>query len=251
MRVLTFCIICSFILATGCNTVINKQESTSSEDHSFRINENGDTILTKYNENGNLVSEVPVKNHQMNGIAINYYDNGKVQNEISYLNGQKHGRVTWNYENGKLYRETQYNMGVIDGYQKKYYENGKLMAEMKYKDGQLLPVTVEYTKEGNVKKLPEIRFEAIDKLAFDKRYFLRISLSQKQKETKFYKIAESMMGNPVKIPLAMKENYAEMEWIVGEGEYVMEKLKIAAEFTTNLGNQVILESTYNLAIENR
>jgi hypothetical protein len=60
-----------------------------------------------------------------------------------------------------------------------------------------------------------------------------------------------MMGNPLNIPLEMKDNYAEMEWIVKEGEYVMEKLKIVAEFTTNLGNPVTLESSYNLAIENR
>lgn len=251
MRLPIFCLFCLIILVTGCNTVNDKPKSTSSEDQSFRINEKGDTILTKYNEKGILVSEVPVKNHQMNGIAINYYDNGVIQNEISYVNGQKHGRVTWNYENGKLYRETQYNMGIIDGYQRKYYENGRLMAEMNYKDGQLLPGTKEYSKEGNERKMPEIRYETIDKLAFDKRYILRISLSQKQKGVKFYKVLETILGNPLNIPLDMKENYAEMEWMVREGEYVMEKLKIVAEFTTALGNQVILEGSYNLAIENR
>ena len=237
---------------SGCSLFTQDQAAENPGKPSIKYNENGDTVLINYNDKGLLLSEVTVKNNKMNGLAYNYYENGKIQNEISYVDGIKNGRATWNYENGKLYRETSYKDGEIDGIQKKYYEDGKLMAEVPYKNGVLQPGTREYSTSGTLKKnLPEIKIEAIDKIAFESQYILRVSLSKKQSNVKLYRITESMRGNSVRVPLILKDGYAEIKWILPKGTFIMEKVIIVAEYTTNLSNPVIIEKSYNVAVENR
>ena len=236
---------------SGCNSYFNPQDKNSSEKPAVKLNESGDTVLQNYNEKGILVSEVTVKNNKMNGVAFNYYDNGVIQNEINYKDGVKHGRATWNYENGALFRETDYIDGEISGFQKKYYEDGKLMAEIPYRKGQVIPGTVEYNKEGKKKNLPEIKVEMIDNVAFDSKYILRISLSKKQADTKFYQVLETTSGVDLQVPLKLQGNYAEITWTVPPGTYVMEKVRIMAEYNTILGSPVVLEKSVNVAVENR
>jgi len=237
---------------TGCNPFIGKPEQDNSGKSSIRFDDNGDTVLINYNEKGILLSEVTVKNGRMNGVAFNYYENGKIQNEINYKDGIKEGRVTWNYENGKLYRETQYVNGEIEGIQKKYYEDGKLMAEIPYAKGELQPGTKEYTSDGKLKKIiPDVIFEAIDKTAFDDKYILRITLSKKQKKTKFTRLVEFTKGNPIPVRLDVKDNFAEIVWNIPKGSFIMEKVRLEVEFNTSMGNPVKIETAYNVAAENR
>jgi hypothetical protein len=251
MKNLPLFIIFSWIIFSGCNSYSTNPKSDASRAPSFRINENGDTVLIHYYENGAVVSEVTIKYHKMNGLAINYYENGKIQNDINYKNGQKEGRVTWNYESGKLYRETQYVEGEIDGIQKMYYEDGKLMAEVPYVKSELQTGTKEYNSDGKlITNYPEIIFEPVDRTAFDNRFILRVSLSKKQKDTKFFRQVEAG-GKTIPIGLVLKEGCAEISWPVPKGTYIMEKVRITAEFDTSLGNPKRIEKTYNLAVENR
>jgi antitoxin component YwqK of YwqJK toxin-antitoxin module len=237
---------------SACNSFFNSQDQNSSQKSSIRYNEVGDTVLMNYNEKGVLQSEVTVKNGQMNGISFNYYDNGKIENEITYKDGKKDGRSTWNYENGELYRETQYVDGVMEGVQKKYYKGGRLMAEIPYSKGELQPGTKEYTTEGTLKKnIPDIVFEEIDKIAFDNKYILRISLSKNKSGTKFWRYIETMKGNMALVNLKLQDNHAEISWDVPKGAFVMEKVRVIAEFNTTLNNPVKIEKTYNVAVENR
>jgi len=252
LRNIIFIFLVIAIVISACNSFTNNQEKEDTGKPAIRFSENGDTVLINYNEKGLLLSEVTVKNNKMNGLTYNYYDNGKIMNEITYTDGVKNGRATWNYENGKLYRETLYKAGEIEGIQKKYYEDGKLMAEIPYKNGVLQPGTLEYSNTGKLKKnLPEITIEPIDKIAFESKYSLRISLSKKQSNLRLYRVVESMKGNSVRVPLDVKDGYAEIKWVLPKGSFIMEKVSIVAEFTTNLKNPVTIEKTYNVAIENR
>lgn len=239
------------LILQACTQFSSKPAEPESEKKSFRINDDGDTVLINYRANGTKISEITIKNGTNHGLCINYYENGNIKNEISYVNGYKNGRVTWNYENGKLYRESEYVNDELEGIQKKYYEDGKLMAEIPYLRGEVQPGTKEYTSDGTLKKIvPEIIIEPIDKMAFENKYLLRISLSKKQKDTKFTRIVE-IEGSRHKVGLSVIAGIAEIPWHVAKGMYIMEKVKIEAEYFTNLGNPVKLVKTYNLAIENR
>ena len=251
MKLSLLILLLSALILEGCTQFSSKPAEQETEKKSFRINENGDTVVVNYRENGTKISEITIKNGTNHGLCINYYENGKIKNEISYVNGFKNGRVTWNYESGRLYRESEYVNDELEGIQKKYYEDGKLMAEIPYLRGEVQPGTKEYTSDGTLKKIvPEIIIEPIDKMAFENKYLLRISLSKKQKDTKFTRIVE-IEGTHHKVGLSVNEGMAEIPWYVAKGTYVMEKVKIEAEYVTHLGNPVKLVKTYNLAIENR
>lgn len=246
-----YLILLALYFVTGCVQPDKKHHIETESDKRFRINEQGDTVLMNYRKNGKLLSEVTIKNGMQNGLCLNYYENGNIQNEIWYKDGYKKGRVTWNYESGKLYRESTYVYDEIEGIQKKYYEDGKLMAEIPYKKGVLLVGTREFNKEGKLKKnYPEIIFEPIDKMAFENKYYLRISLSKKEPDAKFYEVA-LVDGIKYNIPIPIKNGVAELNWFVPENGYVMKKVTIAVEFNTVLSNPVRLEKTYNLAADHR
>jgi len=239
------------LLAFGCTQPEKKPVSEAEPNKQFRINEQGDTIVMKYRSNGKLLSEVSIKNGKQSGLCLNYYENGNIQNEIWYKDGDKEGRVTWNYESGKLYRESVYVDDEIEGIQKKYYENGKMMAEIPYKKGVLQVGTKEYNKEGKLKKnYPEILFETVDKMAFENKYYLRISLSKNDPDAKIYEV-KYLDGKKYDIPVPIKSGVGELNWFVPENAFIMEKVTVAVEFNTVLSNPVRLEKTFNLAADHR
>jgi hypothetical protein len=239
------------VVAPGCQQINNETGKQSNSSEKYRINDNDDTVLLNYRTNKTLLSEVTVKNGMRNGLCLNYYENGKVQNEITYKDDVKIGRSTWNYESGKLYRESNYVDGKIEGIQKLYYEDGGILAEVPYKNGKLQTGTKEYNKDGKQKKsYPEIIIQPVDKLAFDSKYYLNISLSKPASGLKFYRVADIAGGmNDISLPL--NSGKAQLSWYVPKPGYAMEKVIVAAEFNTALNNPVRLEKSYNLAIENR
>lgn len=238
-------------LVAGCNQPGQAPIKESEPVKQFRINEKGDTVVINYRKNGKLLSEVTIKNGSQNGLCLNYYENGNIQNEIWYKDSDKNGRATWNYESGKLYRETTYVDDEIEGIQKIYYEGGKLMAEIPYRNGELQVGTREFNKEGKLKQnYPEIVIEALDKMAFEDKYWLRFSLTKSDPDAKFY-IVTDVDGKKYDIPLPMKNGVAEKSWTVLKNRSVMEKVRVAVEFNTVLNNPVRLEKTYNLVADHR
>lgn len=251
MKNLAFILLLFIFHLPSCVQESDKSPRVKEEKNKFRIDENGDTVRINYRENGTLLSEVTYRDGLRNGLAINFYENGEIKNEIIYKNNNKEGRATWYYENGVLYRETNYTGDQIDGVQKRYYDNGKLMAEVPYKNGQLQLGTKEYTKEGKLKKLyPEIIILPIDKTGFENTYILQISLSKKQRETQFYRVYDGV-DRRLDEPLDSRNDMAEITWRVPKGSFVMEKIRIAAEFQTILSNPYRVEKSYNVSVERR
>jgi hypothetical protein len=239
------------MVTPGCQQFNNNTTKETETSEKYRINESGDTVLINYRQNNTLLSEVTVKNGMRNGLCLNYYENGKIQNEITYQDDIKVGRSTWNYESGQLYRESNYVDGKLEGLQKVYYEDGRIQAEIPYKNGNLLTGTKEFNKDGKLKRsYPEIIIRPVDKLAFDNKYYLHISLSKSASKAKFYRVAE-IGGSQNDIPLPLKNGIAEISWHVPKSGYVMERVIVAVEFNTALNSPVRLEKSHNLAIENR
>jgi hypothetical protein len=217
----------------------------------YRINEEGDTVKIAYHPNGNKSSEYTIRDRRMHGPAFNYYEDGTLKNEIIYKEGLQDGRATTYYENGALYRESVFVNGNIEGIQKRYYENGKLMAEVPYKNGELQLGTKEFNQDGKLKEIrPEILLNLEDRSAFDGEFILHMSLSKKQKGTKFYR-QTIVERKSYLVDIPVSDGMGKMSWKLRKGGYLMEKLNIVTEYTTILGNPVRLEKTYNLAIENR
>lgn len=219
----------------------------------FTVNENGDSLMTIYRKDGVKKSQVTYKNGFHDGVGYNFYDDGKLKNEIHYKEGYKNGVSKWYYKTGILYRETIYQEGKKEGVQKKYYENGKLKAEIPYEDNKVQPGLKEYREDGSqIAKYPKIRFQEIDKLAFENKLILKVYLEPKGRKTKYSRI-KKIEGKEYDISLSgqTKNSSAYIEYRLNPGRSVMEKVKVRVKTTTKLGNPLIIIKSYNLAIENR
>ncbi len=237
-------------VASCNNTTNNKEQPLKGE--IWQINEKGDSVLMRYNDNGRLLSFTTYKNGMKNGIAKKFHENGNVEFIISYKDNFHNGKTQWYYESGKLYRETNYEKGFKNGLQKKYYETGKVMAVIPYENGMIRPGLKEYNKSGKLKKkYPELIIKPIDNLAFENKYTLRCYLSNKSKKAKFSRwIKKSYSDKRALVQVENKNGFADFDFFVSRGGYLMSKEKIRVEFKTVLGNIYVIEKEYNLAVDN-
>ena len=248
-----FILIIPFVYLTSC---INTPESglikTKHGWKKYVVDKNGDSTLIVYNEKKQKTSQVQFKNNLYNGIGYNFYLNGKVKNEIHYKNGYKEGVAKWYYEDGTLYRSTTYKKNKKDGVQKRYYRNGQLETEVIYKNNEPQEFK-EYKKDGTlITDYPEIKFKEIDKLAFERKYYIDVYLEPKGKNTKLYRIVK-LDGSEFEIPLPKgpEESVGRITYFVAPGDILMKKLRIKAVTTTKHGNRLVLYKDYNVAVENR
>jgi len=250
---LLFIIVLSTAFLNSCDK-FNRPEKIKHKDgwKEFTVNENGDSLMTVFRKDGIKTSQITFKNGFHHGVGYNFYNDGKIKNEIFYKEGYKDGLSKWYYNTGVVYRETNYKEGKKEGIQKKYYENGKLKAEIPYLDNKAQPGLKEYREDGSkITKYPKLRFQEMDKLAFENKLILKVYLEPKGKKTKYYRI-KKIGGTEHSISLSgqTKNGSANIEYRLNPGRSVMEKVKIKVKTTTNLGNPLIIFKTYNLAADN-
>jgi len=217
------------------------------------LNEQGDTVMMTYRKDGSLESSVTIKHGERNGPSYVYYKNGKVQFEIHYKDSFKDSITKYYYESGILYRTTHYKRGIKDGIQTYYYKTGELKAEVPYQQDELVLGTKEYSTSGKlINDYPKIVVEPIDKLAFENKYELRISLNPKMKNVSFY-FNKKMDDKNVKIMLSESEQpgVVSYSYYVHPRQSIMEKVIIMAEIKSKRGVPVVLTKTYNLVVDNR
>lgn len=83
-----------------------------------------------FDENGNLISEGPVKNGLGDGL-FRGYKNKLLSFEVNMRNGLYHGAYR-NYKNGKLYTSGSYSFGRESGLKQQYKDDGSLDYEKYY-----------------------------------------------------------------------------------------------------------------------
>jgi len=204
-----------------------------------------------FEKSGLLKTEITVKNNKKNGPAKKYYVSGELHTLVHYADNIKEGKTVWYYKNGKPFRVTTYKKGKKEGIRKIYYEDGKLQAEIPYLNDKLKMGTKEYDKKGNlITKVPYIQFEGIDYLKFEGRFILQISLSNNSKRVKFFEERTISTDEKVLVRLNSKKGITQIEYNLLPGYFEMKRINIFAEYKSNLGNPILLENSYNLAIEN-
>ncbi len=240
------------MIFNSCDFVSQTKTPKSNKETDWFVTKSGDSVIRKFTKDGKLKSYSTCVNKIKHGKTKKFYTNGKTEFEINYKDGEKHGPVKWYYEDGILYRESNYIDGEIEGIQKKYYKDGKIMAEIPYEKGEVIPGLKEYSKSGNLKKAyPGLIIEAIDHLAFESKYILRISFSPKIKKAKYYQVLKLSDESYTYLKELNKKNgCGELEYFVSKGGYVMEKVRFRAEYKTSLGNTYVVEKKYNVAVDN-
>lgn len=249
MKLKNLCFISLIILIGSCN-LLNPGKKDSKNNN---IPTDKDIqIRKKYDDKGKLVTTVPYKGNIKHGIAKHYYPDGSVSMEIPYVNNKKHGESVYYYTSGKVYRITPYINDKKHGIQKKYYEDGKLMAEIPFENDEPVPGLKEYTEFGELlTQYPSIIFEEINKVAFENKVILKIYLSDKSKKVDFFRKILNSAKDTIRLPVVDEGGVVEIEFYIPPGKMIMEKIDIVAVKTTRRHNQYVVESSYNLAVENR
>ncbi len=237
---------CSICIVTSCLPIDSKEKSGKKKK---------DGLVEQYRPDGTLKSSINLKDGKRHGLAKSYYKDGSLRQQIDYHNNVKHGLAITYYENGNKFQETPYYNGEIHGIQKKYRLNGKLMAEVPYNYGQPCAGLVEYLLNGNKKKrYPTINIRAVDNLITSNEYSLILSLSDGNKNVKFYsgQLTDDGCMPHYAIDLGVSApGEIEVKYELPEQHFVMEELNFIADVKTKLGNPYIIETSHYLAIENK
>ena len=242
-------LLCIFALSVGCEQAA-KQPKEKKEKKVKKL----EGLVQHYYKDGSLASEITYKDKKRHGYAKGYYPDGSLQGEFNYAEGELHGINKIYYQGAGVFRETPYTMGKMDGIQKQYRKNGSLLAEIPYKMDELGLGTKEYTPEGKVKKqLPSLKVEHIDEILKTGRYIVRISLSEKHKETTFYlgELTEGKYKGEMLRFTPSKKGVLELIYPLPPGAFIMETVHVVAETKTKMDIPILLSTKVNIAIENK
>ncbi len=207
-----------------------------------------------YSRQGKLISEVYYVDNVRHGLARNYYaSSGKLNSTFEYVNGVKQGDEIWYYESGQKYRISPFVDGKIEGVQKLYYENGDLLAEIPYKAGLPGIGLKEYNKDGTlIKDYPRIVIQKEDHLRDANKVLLLINLSNGDVDVKFYRgtFMDGKYLHAKMLSLATQNGVTKLDYNIPPGAAISQKITIAANYKTRLGNPLVLSKTYDLQVLN-
>jgi hypothetical protein len=201
-----------------------------------------------FSENGKLRYIVEYKDGKQEGRVREFYADGKLYMDAIYKNGHRNGLCTHYNKNGNPFSKVVFVDGKKEGIESKYSPGGKLMAEIPYHNDKVQPGLKEYIKDGKLyTDYPKLVIREINRIALDGKYYLSVSLTEKQKEMKFYAAPQS---DPESRELLKRSGDAGiLDVPVLSSGFVMKKLILEAEYKTSIGNTMRTQQFYNLVVD--
>ena len=95
-----------------------------------------DGVWTKYDENGNKISEIGYYGDAMTGVYKLHYENGNLQVDGEMREDVKTGYWKYFYDSGQLHEEGRWRHGKRVETWKTYYPNGQKASEGDYEEGE-------------------------------------------------------------------------------------------------------------------
>ncbi|MDR1056373.1 MAG: hypothetical protein LBL90_11275 [Prevotellaceae bacterium] len=229
MRIVYSLVLAAALLFTACGSGDNKSKKPKAKENGTQYvgDEQGNGIQYAY-KNWILVSEIPMKEKDVHGLAKEYYDDGKIHFERNYNMGKLEGMVIEYYSTGEKYMETLYVNNKIDGTQYRYKKDGTIIFEVPYEKGLPIPGIKEHDANGKLVEQPTIVFTR-------KGGNLEMKMSNNTKAANFYQIVDT---DKFKVP---------SEDGVGKlalGNAPKGSLKIRAAYRTAYGNMGAVEAQY-------
>jgi antitoxin component YwqK of YwqJK toxin-antitoxin module len=210
-------------------------------------------ITKNFDEKGRVVSTAEYKNDTLEGEMINYNpENGKITAKALYKKNNQDGPATLCYTDGSLYREMFYIDGHLDSIVKTYWPDGKLQAENLFKMSDCAVGLKEWDKTGKEIKQPYIVIEEINQLALMNKFILKIYLSDGTKKVDFYAgdLKEGKYFDPDIATIRDENGVTTMQFMVPRHKSLMQKFSVVSKSRTELGNTLVLQRSYNLAVSN-
>lgn len=233
------------VLFFACNPSSQKQETQNSQ-----VKEDGSWIKKAYYENGNLKSEITIKNKRKNGPAKKYYTTGELHTKVNYVNNIKEGEAVWYYKNGQPYRITQYKNNKITGVRKLFYEDGTLMAEIQYQNNEPVIGLKEYNKNGELlTNYPEITFHTKDLILSENKYIIYCQLSNEWKKVKFYQELKGTDGKERLFDIPTKDGTGKLEFHIPARVKDKKTITVYAKAKSTMGNPYITKASFTFSFD--
>ncbi|MDF2450024.1 MAG: hypothetical protein K0R26_2528 [Bacteroidota bacterium] len=179
----------------------------------------------KFNETGKLYSEMCFDNDLLDGQVLNYsYKSLHLIEHYNFKKGSKHGRQETFYNSGKRKSISFYSNNNLCIGTEEWYENGQVIDN---------DFAINYTEQ--------------NKVNLENKLYYVVSLENPHPEDEVFRISEKDTGNAVtQIQRLEKrgDNFV-LQFSVYKGNFVMEKVKLAAYRRTRLGNQMIKTISFN------
>jgi MORN repeat variant len=240
------------LILLGCSKPEKKTIDTGDE---TSTGPNGETIVRTKFPTGQVKQEVIFKDGVKNGVARTFDKDGSVILELPYVNNKREGVSKKYYAGGVLAQSTEYKDDLMHGIQTRYRGNGNLMSEARYEFDFPCADLKEYLENKSLKKkYPAINVEIENKVKSTGIYLIRISLSERARNIKFYKgklSATGCMFTGVEYVLKNEtSNTGEISYYLPKGSFVSEELNIIATYETLMGNTMILQKKIKVAVNN-
>jgi hypothetical protein len=211
-----------------------------------------DGIVKSYRSDGRLYTEFSYEKGKRAGISKTYHPDGKVYLEEEYVNGKRHGKTTQYYQSGKIYSETIYDSGKVHGIVKRYHKDGKLKAEVPYQFDCACIGLKEYILDGSPRPTyPEIVITTDDKRLSNATYYLNLSLTERVKKVEFFKgdLNRGCLHDKLEAIRATAEDKARIDYDLGKGGSVTDRVSIVAKIETIAGNTLVIQKSYNVDVD--
>jgi antitoxin component YwqK of YwqJK toxin-antitoxin module len=106
-----------------------------------------DGISEVWNEQGNLVAQIPYEKGALQGTSLSFYPNGQIERETPYHQNLIEGELIEYFPNGQLKEKTSYRQGIKQGISICYSPAQQIFWTEEYKD-DLLQKGFYFTPEG-------------------------------------------------------------------------------------------------------
>ncbi len=107
-----------------------------------------------YDEQGNLIAQIPYRKGALEGVSTYYYPSGQIKTEIPFQKNEIEGDLVEFLENGTLKAKHHYIKGVRGEESLSFFENGTLASVEDFSEG-LLRTGIYYNRQGE--KISEIQ----------------------------------------------------------------------------------------------
>jgi len=201
-----------------------------------------------YSENGKLHYIVQSKDGKSNGRVREYTSDGKLYMDAIYKDDHRNGKCTFYFKNGKPFSVCYFVNGFKDSTDTKYNESGQVLAIVPYKKGKVQPGLKEYAKDGSeIVNDNSLIISGIDHTLLEEKYILQVSLSKPQTKVTYYASPHANSDERQKLKIA--NNVGVLEIPVSSSHFVIKNLLFEAEYKTKMGNTMVIQKNFKLAVD--
>lgn len=198
----------------------------------IQMHDNGDKVgcWKKYNETGQLYSDMCFVKDRLNGTTLTYtYKSLHLIERFNFMDGYKHGKQETFYNSGKPKSVTYYNEDKLCLGTKEWLESGELINN---------DFAIKYTEQ--------------NKANLESKLYYIVSLENPTSDDEVFRITDKDTGNVITQyqRLEKRGDSFVLEFFVGPGGFIMEKVKLAAYRKTLLGNVIAKTISFNAAANN-